>query len=86
MSQRNVERVLGKLITDEEFLGRFLESPQRTLSDLAAAGWELTSVEVAALAALDRGTLRSLPSRIDPRIRRASLRKQGAESNEEDSV
>ena len=53
MSQRGVERVIGRLATDEEFRRRFAENPAAILQEAIACGVELTSLEVQALASID---------------------------------
>jgi hypothetical protein len=49
MSHRTIERVIGRLLTDEELRLEFTRSPKKTLSVLAEQGWELTRLEVDAL-------------------------------------
>ena len=73
MSQRNVERLIGRLVTDEELSGRFLKDPEGTLDRFVAEGWELTHTECVALAALDPHSIAAFSRRVDPRIRKASL-------------
>ena len=73
MTQRNVERAVGRLITDEDFRARFKESPMAAVEQLVLGGWELTPGEREAIAALEPEQLESLARRVDPRIRRASL-------------
>jgi hypothetical protein len=74
MSQRNVERLIGRLLTDDALREQFLESPERAIASFVAEGWELTALEDAALAGLDPRSLSALASRVDPRIRKVSLR------------
>ncbi len=73
MTQRNVERLIGRLLTDEEFRQRFQDSPNGTLDALLAGGWELTPAERSALAGLDREALAAFARTVDPRIRKVSL-------------
>ena len=54
MSQRTVQLVVGKILTDEEFRSDFLEQPIETLRSLQDIGFELTRVEVDALVGTDR--------------------------------
>ena len=67
MGQRAVEQTLGRLLTDEEFRGAFERDPARTAT---AAGFELTEVELAALAAVPSGAVASWSEHLDGRIRR----------------
>lgn len=74
MTQASVERVVGKLATDEAFRRRFAEDPQASLGELTAAGLELNPCELHALASLDTGVLEELAERLDPRIQKSDLR------------
>ena len=74
MSQRNVERVIGRLVTDEELRLEFTRAPKETLAALVEQGWELTGVEVDALLHTDIGLWSDAATRIDPRLRRCSLK------------
>ncbi len=73
MSQRNVERVIGRLVTDEGFRRRFFENPTGVLRDITCCGLELTDIEVGCLAKIDP----RLPSRfaeaLDARIQKLDL-------------
>jgi hypothetical protein len=73
MTQRNVERVIGMLLTDEALRDRFLENPAGLIEQVTREGWDLTETERAALAELDPGSLAAFARRLDPRIRKASL-------------
>ncbi len=67
MSQRAVEQLLGRLLTDEQFRERFFEEPQCACY---ASGFELTPVELQALRRTPRTPLEALSRRLDDRIRR----------------
>ena len=62
MSQANVERVIGRLVTDEAFRRRFAEGREALLRELVAQGFELTWCELEVLGELvqvpRRGRLR----------------------------
>ena len=73
MSQRNVERVIGRLVTDESLRRRFAQDPQGTLAELAACGVELTSCELAALEALDARQVERFALTLDPRLQKMDL-------------
>ena len=49
MSQRIVERVIGRLVTDEELRFEFTRAPSGTLEALREYGWELNHAEIDAL-------------------------------------
>ena len=74
MSQRTVERVVGRLITDEEFRLEFTRLPQHSLAALNEQGWELTAIEVEALIQTDRRLWSDGARRINPRLQRSSLK------------
>jgi hypothetical protein len=71
MSQRNVELVLGRLATDEDFRRRFAASPEAALSEAAAVvGLDLTPVERRALIGLEVGACERFAACLDPRIQK----------------
>jgi putative modified peptide len=74
MSPRNVERVIGRLVTDEQFRRRFESNPAQALQEIAAAGVELTDVELRALAGLDARTVSRFADAIDPRLQKICCR------------
>jgi hypothetical protein len=74
MSHRTVERVIGRLLTDEELRRKFTRAPQRTLAELGEQGWELTRVEVDALLTTEIGLWPEAAARIDPRLQCCSLK------------
>jgi hypothetical protein len=65
MSQRGVERTLGKLITDDDFREWFFADPAAATIHI---GVELTSAEVEALERIPRNLLTDLCQRLDGRI------------------
>lgn len=77
MSQSNVERVVGRLVTDEGFRRRFAESPATVLGELTANGMELTDCELRALSAFDVRVAARCAHAIDPRIQKADLQGGG---------
>jgi hypothetical protein len=80
MTHRNVENLIGRLATDPDLRRRFVESPVDVLRELRDQGWELTSVELDALASTDPVALRSFADALDRRIRRA-IRGAGQSDN-----
>jgi len=74
MSQRTLERVVGRLITDDEFRLEFTRLPQHTLAALKEQGWELTAIEVEALVQTDTEVWSDGARRINPRLQRSSLK------------
>lgn len=74
MTQRNIEMVIGRLVTDEEFRATFLSDPHRALADLLERGTHLSHTEIAALVAIDSTLWDRVAEQIDPRLQKASLR------------
>jgi hypothetical protein len=70
MSQRSVERIIGKLVTDEAFRRRFAQEPEVVLREATEGGLELTPCELHALRALDARGLERLADAIDPRLQK----------------
>ena len=73
MSQVNVERVVGRLVTDDGFRRRFAQDPQGTLRELTASGLELNPCELHAIAALDADRIARIAETLDPRIQKVEL-------------
>lgn len=73
MSHRNVERLLGRLATDAAVRRDFIRHPVRALEALAAEGYELTSLEIEALAGTDAAALGAFAAALDRRLRKADL-------------
>ena len=65
MSQRSVERALGKMITDETFRRKFFGDPEGTS---LSAGLDLLPDELRALATVPREVLAELEARLEDRI------------------
>ncbi len=75
MSHRTIERIIGRLLTDEELRLKFTRFPKRTLAELGEQGWELNRVEVDALLTMEVRLWSDVArDRIDPRLQRCSLK------------
>ncbi len=74
MSQRTVELVIGRLLTDEELRIRFAHDPIGTLADFSERGFDLTRGEIDALLQIDATVWGQTAERIHPRLQRCSLR------------
>ena len=74
MSQKNVELIIGKLATDEEFRRSYREDPARTVLALLDRGLELTGCERKALVSMDAQFLEKFAESLDPRIQKACLK------------
>lgn len=74
MSQRNVQLVIGRLLTDEDLRARFVRAPDETLDELSACGWDLTRGEIDALLEIDRRLWDRVAVKLPSRLQRCSLR------------
>lgn len=70
MTQQNVERVIGRIVTDHGFRRRFEERPFEALFEIVASGVELTTVELSALAGMDAALVARFADALDPRIQK----------------
>lgn len=73
MSQRGVERTLGKLVTDEGFRGEFLQSPRRASLRI---GVELSGHEIEALLSIPLAALDEFCGKLDARICKLFVNRQ----------
>jgi len=71
MSQKNVEILLGKILTDDRFRDGFLPVGPSSFELASRFGLEFTAVEQAALATLRRRPFESLARELDGRISRS---------------
>ena len=74
MTQRCIEMVIGRLVTDEEFRQTFLSDPHLALAELLERGTHLTHAEIAALIATQPSLWGRVAEEIDQRLQKASLR------------
>lgn len=78
MSQRAVEAVLGRMITDAEFRSRFLAAPALVCRDDDLG---LTARETEALLRVNQQRLDDIASALDPKIVRATIPLEPAPSS-----
>lgn len=71
MSQKNVEILLGKMLTDDRFRNAFLPVGPSSFDLAARFGLEFTPVERSALATLRRRSFEFLAGALDPRLVRS---------------
>jgi hypothetical protein len=74
MSQKCVEIVIGRLVTDETLRTRFLADPEGTLLSLRDAGLDLNPVEIEALLQMPAGAWDAMAGWIHPRLQKIALR------------
>ena len=74
MTQRSIEMVIGRLVTDEEFRQTFMTDPHKALADLLESGTHLSPSEMAALIATDSVLWLQVAEQIDQRLQKASLK------------
>jgi hypothetical protein len=74
VTQRCIEVVIGRIVTDEEFRRKFLSDPHEALVELLERGTHLTQTEIAALVATDSSLWERVAEQIDPRLQKASLK------------
>src|SRR5262245_47068146 len=76
MSQRGVEGLLGRMVTDRDFRQRFYQEPAAVC---LVESIDVTERELEAILALDEARIVDFASQLDARIVRASLDGHGAE-------
>jgi hypothetical protein len=73
MTQRSIEVVVGRLVTDEAFREAYLRNPPQMLTNLVERGLHLSYAEITALIATDPALWRVVAGQIDSRLRNRSL-------------
>ncbi len=71
MSQKCVELLLGRILTDEDFRESFFPVRDFSFAMAAGHGLELTPIEKSALSRLEADRFDSVAKAIDPRISRS---------------
>ena len=74
MSQRNVQVLIGRLLTDEELRQQFVRAPLETLQELCDRGCELSRGEIDALVGTDARLWSAVAAKLPSRLQRCSLR------------
>lgn len=77
MSQWGVQLAIGRLLTDDEFRGRFEHRRRDCLASLRERGIDLTEAEIAALAETEPEVWSKMAARIDRRLQRPSKSAEG---------
>ena len=76
MSQRSIEILIGRLITDEAFREAFLADRCVALQGFCEAGHDLTSIEKLAVLSTPSEFWTRVAEQIDPRLQKANLAKE----------
>jgi hypothetical protein len=71
MSQRSVEKLLGRILTDDDFRRSFFPLGRASFELAAANGLDLTPIERSALCSLNLRRFEILAQTLDPRISRS---------------
>jgi hypothetical protein len=71
MSQKCVELLLGRILTDEDFRSSFFPVRDFSFAMAAAHGLEFTPIEKSALSSLEASRLDSVAKTMDSRISRS---------------
>ena len=72
--QRNIEILIGKLVTDEDFRAGFLTDPHAALRVAADWGLLLSELEIRALLSTDQSLWCRIADELDGRLQKASLK------------
>jgi hypothetical protein len=72
MSQTSVEKLLGRILTDDGFRASFFPVRAASFELAAVHGFDLTPIEVSALSSLRRRPFDCAAVALDPRISRSS--------------
>ena len=74
MSQRAIEIIVGRLVTDEAFRKAFERGPRQALEQMLAQGLGLTETEIGALIGTRLSLWAEMGDQIDPHLQKADLR------------
>jgi hypothetical protein len=74
VTERFIELVIGRLVTDEDFREAFRNDPQAAIETLPQRGAPMTAGERTALLSTDHGLWERVAEQVDPRLQKASLK------------
>ena len=77
MSQKSVEVVIGRLVTDESLRVEFFVDPPGALRALESKGLELNPAEFAALVEMPPAAWITMAALIHPRLQKVALKGDG---------
>src|SRR5262245_40533101 len=81
MSHRYVESLLGRLATDPALRRRFSRNRAALLRELQSGGFELTGIELDALASTEPGAIDRFAESLDERLHKAELTNPSQEAS-----
>jgi hypothetical protein len=73
MSQKTVQLIIGRILTDDDLRARFVQKPGRVLRELRELGYELTDAEAEALADTPAHAWTTAAGQMHPRLQRCRL-------------
>jgi hypothetical protein len=73
VAQRNIEILIGRLVTDDAFRSAFRTDAAATLTRFVESGYELTALEIVALRATSPDVWERAAEQVDPRLQKASF-------------
>jgi len=76
LAQRSVEILIGRLITDEAFRSAYCSDASGTTRQFIDCGYELTVIEITALASTHFDCWSRAATQLDPRLQKANLSSQ----------
>jgi hypothetical protein len=76
LAQRSVEILIGRLITDEAFRSAYRSDPSWTIRQFIDCGYELTTIEITALASTQFDFWSRAAAQLDLRLQKADLSSQ----------
>lgn len=85
MSHRHVETLLGRLATDPALRRRFAEDREALLDELRSHGYELTPIELEALASTEPNAIDRFARSLDERLRKAEFTEPSTRSRRRQS-
>jgi hypothetical protein len=83
VAQRSIEILIGRLVSDEAFRSAFRSATTATLAGFVESGHDLTALEIAALRATPLDVWERAAEEIDPRLQKASFRKDDPSEKED---
>jgi hypothetical protein len=73
VTQKSVELLIGKLVTDESLRRHFNEKQLAAIEELRVLGLEFTTVELEAIRSIEPGPCELLARHLDPRIKKLPM-------------